>query len=103
MTWLVKIGVSESNVQKTVAYRTDKEPKAVAVTSGGGGGGQGWGGVPREGLQGLLSGQGSTALRGQTLTVVDVPVILQVEFQQSKLYVWMVAQIQFIDRVLRVL
>ena len=51
-------------------------------------------------LQGLLSGQGSTALRGQILTVVDVPVILQVEFQQSKLYVWMVAQIQFIDRVL---
>ena len=27
--------------------------------------------------------------------------ILQVEFQQSKLYVWMVAQIQFIDRVLQ--
>ena len=62
--------------------------------------GQGWGGVPREDLQGLLSGQGSTVLRGQILTVVDVPVILQVEFQQSKLYVWMVAQIQFIDRVL---
>ena len=33
----MKIGVSQSNVQKTAAYRTDKEPEAVAVTSGGGG------------------------------------------------------------------
>ena len=100
MTSLVKIGVSQSNVQKTAAYRTDKEPEAVAVTSGGGGVGRAGEGVPRERLQGLFSGQGSTALRGQILTVVDVPVILQVEFKQSKLYVWMVAQIQFIDRVL---
>ena len=34
----MKIGVSQSSVQKTAAHRTDKEPQAVAVTSGGGGG-----------------------------------------------------------------
>ena len=55
--------------------------------------------APREGLQGLLSGQGSTAFCVEILSVVDVPVIMQVEFQQSKMYVWMVPQIQFFDRV----
>ena len=32
---------------------------------------------------------------------MDVPAPLQVEFQQSSLYAWMVLQIQFIDRVLQ--
>ena len=34
-------------------------------------------------------------------SVMDVPAPLQVEFQQSSLYAWMVPQIQFIDRVLQ--
>ena len=60
------------------------------MTSGGGGGG-GSGGDFSNGWRGLA------ALR---LPVLDVPVIMQVEFQQSKMYVWMVPKIQFIDRVL---
>ena len=68
---------------------------------GGGVGGAGVA-VPREGLQGLLSGQGSTAFCVQILSVVDVPAFLQVEFQQSKPYLSVkVLQIQFIGRVLQ--
>ena len=49
------------------AYRNDMLAEVLAVTSGVGGG----------------AGRGLE----QILSVVDVPVILQVEFQQSKMYV----------------
>ena len=62
---------------------------ALAVSSGSGGGG-GLGG-------GIFKRVGLATLR---LPVIDVPVIMQVEFQQSMMYVWMMPQIQFIDRVL---
>ena len=62
-----------------------EEVEAVK-SGGGGGGGRSWCGVLREGLQCLLSGQGSTALRGPDRSVVDVPVILQAMFQQSKVF-----------------
>ena len=60
----------------------------------------GWGGVPREGLQGSLSGYGSTPFGVQFFSFVDVPVILQAVFKQSKMFFWMVPEIQFVDRVL---
>ena len=41
----------------------------------------------------------STAFVEQNISVVDIFVILQVEFQQSKMYVWNALQIQFCDRV----
>ena len=46
------------------AYRTDMVAEALAVRRWRRRRWRGWGGVPGEGLQGLLSGQGSTALRG---------------------------------------
>ena len=64
---------------------------APTVSSAGGGGGGLGCGMFFEGWGGLAT------LR---LPVMDVPLIMQVEFQQSKMYVWMMPQIQFIDRVL---
>ena len=73
------------------------------MTSGGGGGGGAGAGVPREGRQGLLSGQGSTAFCGPDLSVVDVPVSCRPCSNSPRRSSGMVPQIQFIDIVIDLL
>ena len=61
---------------------------------------RGWRGVPREGPQGLLPGQGSTALRGPDPSVCGLPCNPAGCVPRC---FWMVHQIQFTDRVCHLL
>ena len=61
----------------------------------------GWEAAGGRGGGGLEAAEAAARCGGPVPSVMDVPVIMQVEFQQSSLYVWMVPQNQFIDRVLQ--
>ena len=63
--------------------------------------GSGWEAADGGGGGGLAGAEAAAFRGGPVPSVVDVPTPMQVEFQQSSLYVRMVPQIQFIDRVLQ--
>ena len=121
----MKLGVSQKRywskllhrLGRRAALRLERRITESAFSLGGGrgdgvlflrqeaaGGGRRWQAVAgrrRAGRWRRLGGAEAAARCGGPVpSVVDVPVTMQVEFQQSSLYVWMVPRIQFIDRVL---